>query len=242
MRRARCTEVMAVGIAAATLLMGCADDKPSASPTSAPTTATTVSQVEADRQKAQRVVLTVADVPGFTEDARDPGDDSADLEAAANACVNNHPLLVRLGEHDDARGASSRDFSKGDTVGINNDVTFGESEDEARSALAALSAPTFAACFSNALAAELRKDATLSNVSVTTSKLASLAVGDESVGYRSVARARARGTTLTFTFDFTFIRSGRGFAVLSDFAVNSTFPEADRTRLATTLAARMAAP
>ena len=243
MRRGRCPEVVAACIAAATLLVACGDDKPSASSTTVPPdTPTTISQADADRQKARRVVLTAADLPGFTQDAPEPGDESADLEAAANACVGNNPLLVRLGEADDRRGARSPHFSKGDAVGIGNDVTFGESEDEARAAIAAVGGSTFPACFASALAAELRKDPTLNDVGVNTFHLVSLSVGDQSVGYRCVARARARGAPLTFNFDFTFIRSGRGVAVLSDFAVNGTFPEPDRARLATTIADRMAAP
>ncbi len=244
MGRLRSREVVAVCITAATLLVACGDDKPSVSPTTVPTTtATTISQAEADRQKAQRVVLTAADVPGFTEDApKRGGKDNADLEAAANACVDDNPLLVRLGEDDDPRGAGSPNFRKGDAAGIGNDVTFGENEDEARSAIAALGASTFPGCFSNALATELRKDPTLTNVGVTTAHLPGLTVGDQSLGYRSVARARVKGTPLTFNFDFTFIRSGRGVAVLSDFAVNGTFPEPDRARLATTIADRMAGP
>ena len=241
MRMVRCRQAVALGATAVMLLVACGDDESSAPPTTASTT-TTLSPVEVDKQKGQRVVLTAADVPGFTQDAPDPDDDSPELEAAANACVNNNPLLVRLGEDDDPRGANSPDFSKGEELTVNSGVTFGENEDEARAAMTAAGAATFTTCFSNALTAEFRKDPTFSNVSVTTARLPTLNAGDQSVGYRSTARARVSGQALTFYFDFTFFRVGRAVAVLSGLGFNTQFPEADRSRLVTTMAGRMAAP
>ena len=242
MRTVPCRQIVALCAAAVMLLVACGDDEDSSAPTTAPTTSTTLSQVEVDRQKGQRVVLTAADVPGFTEDAPDPDDDSEELEAAANACVNNDPLLSRLGEDDDPRGASSPDFSQGERFTVNSGVTFAENDDQARAAMTAVSAPSFTGCFSNALAAELRKDPTFTNVSVTTARLPAINAGDQTVGYRSTARARVANQAVTFYFDFTFIRSGRVLSVISGLGFDTPFPEADRSRLATTIAGRMAAP
>jgi hypothetical protein len=233
---------------ATVLLAGCGgggskSSTPSTSPAaSAPASTTTTSQAEADKDKAQRIVLTAADVPGFTVDVANTSTKNADLEAAANACVNNNPLLVRLGEATDPRGARSPDFTMGETLTVGSSATFGETEDEARSAIAALSAPAFTGCFSDALAAELGKNPALTNVTVTTSRLPTVAAGDQSIGYRSTARLRVSGTAVTFYFDFTFVRTGRGVTVLSDVTVGNAYPEADRTRLATVLAGRMAGP
>jgi hypothetical protein len=47
---------------------------------------------------------------------------------------------------------------------------------------------------------------------------------------------------VTFYVDFSFIRSGRGLSVLTLFNVGAPFPDAERTRLATLIAGRMAAP
>lgn len=245
MRMARCRQGMALLVLAAMLLVACGDDggDEASSTTVAPTTPTTVSQIELDKQKAQRVVLTAADLPGFTQDPPDAGDQSADLEAAANACVNNDVLLVRLGEDSDPRGAKSEDFSRGETQSVTSSVTFGENEDQSRASLTAVGAAAFPGCFSNALATELRKDATFSNVSVSTARLPNLTgAGDQSVGWRSTARARVSGQNVTFYFDFTFVRVGRAVSVLSGLGFGTPFPEADRSRLATLLAGRMAAP
>ncbi len=240
MRTVRCRRSLALLVSAIMLLVACGDDESSAPATTVPPS-TTTPQVELDRQKAQRLGLTAADLPGFTM-APDTGGDSADLEAATNACVNNDPLLVRLGEDDDPRGASSADFKRGETLTVHSGVTFGESEDQTRVAMAAIGASSFPGCFSDALTTELRKNATLTDVTVTTTRLPALSVGDESVGYRSTARARVGGQSVTFYFDFTFMRSGRALSVISGLGVNAPFPEADRSRLATTIAGRMAAP
>ena len=242
MRMVRCRRVLALCATAVVLLGACEDGESSAPPTTVPaSTTTTLSQVELDKQKAQQIILTAADLPGFTEDPPDPDDESPELEAAANACVANNPLLVRLGEDDDPRGANSPDFSQGDELSVNSGVTFAENEEEARAAMAAATVSTFDTCFSNALAAELRKDPSFGNVTVTTARLPSLNAGDESVGYRSTARARVSGQTLAFYFDFTFFRVDRAVAVISAFGFDSPFPEADRSRLVTTMAGRMAA-
>ena len=253
MRMARCRQLMALCAAAVVLLSACNGDDSSAPTTTAPSstaptatvppsTTASASQVELDRQKGQRVVLTAADLPGFTMGAPDEDDDSAELEAAANACVNNDRLLTRLGEDDDPRGANSTDFHRSNVLTVNSGVTFGETEDEARTSMTALGAPSFTGCFSNDLAAELRQRPTFTGVSVSTARLPALSAGDQSAGYRSTARAQVSGQSVTFYFDFTFIRSGRVLAVISALGIGTPFPEAERSRLATTVAGRMAAP
>lgn len=237
-------KAVALGLAAVLAFGACGDDGDSASSTTtvAPATTTTLSQVQLDKQKAQRIVLTATDLPGYTQDPPDPSADSPEFEAAANACVNNNPLIVALGTDTDPRGAVSPDFSKGEAVTVSSSVTFGESDDAARSVMADLNAAAFPACFSRAFTTELRKDTTNSNVSVTTTKLPAVNVGEQSVGYRTVARFRTQGTNIVLNIDFTFIRVGRGFASLQDLQATTPFPEAERLRLATALAGRMAAP
>ncbi len=235
---------MAISVVAVMLMVGCGDDKDSSSPTTvAPTTSTTLSQIQVDEQKAQRALLTAADLPGYTVAPPDPDDEnSPEIEADINACLNNNPVIILLGSDTDPRGASSPDFSKGDEITASSTVTFAESDDQAKAAITALSASTFPACFARALTAELRRDSDFTNVSVTTTKLPSLTVGDQSIGFRSVARFRAGGTAVTVNIDSTFIRSGRAVSVLDLSSVGTPFPQAERSRLATVIAGRMAAP
>jgi hypothetical protein len=239
----RLTRWRVAGMAAAVLFTGCGEGESAAPATTvAPATTTTLSQVDLDRQKAQRIVLTAADVPGFTADPPDPVDGSDTLEEQAAPCFNNNRLLVRVGQPSDSRGAASPDFSKGRDIGVGSGVTFAATEDEARSALADIGAASFPACFSKVLSDDLQGAPGVTNVSATTTRLPALAVGDQSVGYRSVLKARSSGTSVTLNFDFTFIRSGRAVAILDAFSTGAPFPTAERSRLATLLAGRMAAP
>jgi hypothetical protein len=237
-------KVAVLGLAAVMVFGACGDDEDSASSTTtvAPATTTTLSQVQLDKAKAQRIVLSATDLPGYTQDPPDPGADSPEFEAAANACVNNNPLIVALGTDTDPRGAVSPDFSKGDTVTVTSSVTFGDTEDAARSVMTDLNAASFPACFSRAFTTELRNDTANSNVSVTTTKLPALNVGDQSVAYRTVARFRTQNTNIVLNVDFTFVRVGRAFGSIQDLQATTPFPDAERLRLATALAGRMAAP
>ena len=233
---------LAVGLAAVLVFGACGDDGDSASSTTtteAPTT--TLSQVQLDKQKAQRVVLAAPDVPGYSQDPPEPDSTSAEFQAAANACVGNNALLVRLGTAGDTRGVEGPVFSKGD-IQVASDVTFGETEDEARTAFAAANAASFPTCFSRAYLAELRTIPALTNHSATTTKLPALTAGDQSVGYRTVGKFRESGTSVTVNLDFTFIRAGRGIASLSVVSSPAVFPEAERSRLATLIAGRLAGP
>jgi hypothetical protein len=241
------TRTAVLGLAAILLLGGCGDDKDekgsSAPPTTVAPATTTLSQIQLDKQKAQRIVLTAADLPGYTQDPPDPSSaGSAEFEAAANACANNSPVYVALGTENDPRGATSPDFSKGDTITVSSAVTFTETEDQARTAMADVGAATFPACFSRAFTAEIRRDPTYTNVSVTTTKLPAITAGDQSLGYRAVVKFRTQGTNATANFDFTLVRVGRAVASVDDYSLTTAFPAAERLRLATLAAARMAAP
>lgn len=234
----------AFGLAAVIAFGACGDDNDSAgsATTVAPATTTTLSQVQLDEQKAQRIVLAATDLPGYAQDPPDTSADSAEFEAAADACVNNNPLIVALGSDNDPRGATSPDFSKGDLITVTSSVTFGDTEDATRSVMADLNAASFPACFSRAFTTQLRTDTTNSNVSVTTTTLPAMNIGDQSVAYRTVARFRTQGTNVVLNIDFTFIRVGRAFGSIQDLQATTPFPEAERLRLATALAGRMAAP
>ena len=241
----RWMRLTAGGLTVMLLFVGCGDDE-SAGPaqtTVPPTTSTTLSQIQLDEQKAERIVLTATDLPGFTADPRDADDeDSPEAEAELAACANNDPVFAQMGEESDPRGAFSPEFKKGETVTVSSAVTFADSEDQAQGAITAFSAPSFPACFSRGFAAELRRDGTFTNVTVNTTKLPAMTVGDQSVGLRSVARLRAGGTAITVYADFIRIRSGRALSGIQIFSAPTPFPDAERIRLATAIAGRMAAP
>lgn len=242
------TRAATLGLAAALFITGCGDDgngedgESSTQTTIAATTSTTLSQAQVDKAKAQRVVLTVADLPGYTMDPPDPTDTST-LGSDAAACINKNAVLARLGDDPDPRGTLGADYSKGEDITVGSAVTFAESEDQARTAFNDLNAASFPSCFSRSFAAELRKqDPTFTNVTVNTTKLPAITVGDQSVGFRNAARLTSSGVNVALTIDFTFIRVGRGVAELDTLTVARQFAPAERLRLATVLAGRMAAP
>ncbi|MCA1670917.1 MAG: hypothetical protein LC799_01485, partial [Actinobacteria bacterium] len=141
-----------LGLAAVLLLGGCGDDNDSSASTTTvpPATTTTLSQAQLDEQKAGRIVLTTADLPGYTVDPPDPSGDNPEFDAAVTACANNNPMIVQLGSDNDPRGARSPDFSKGETVTVSSSVTFADTEDQARSVMTDLNAASFPTCFSRA--------------------------------------------------------------------------------------------
>lgn len=238
---------MAASLMTVVVVFGaCGDDKKdkeSSSPTTAASTTTTLSQIQLDKAKAQRILLTAADLPGYTLSPPDPSSaNSAQFDAAADACVNRNAILAALGEDNDPRGAYTEDFEKGDSLTVSSAATLAETEDQARTAVADASVATVPACLARAITAELKTDATLTNVTVTGSKLPTLTVGDQNVGFRMVAKARTQGQNVTFNTDFTFLRVGRALALLTDSSVTTVLPEAERVRLATVLTGRMAGP
>lgn len=234
-----------IGLVALLLMVGCSDDGESSTATTATTvapTSTTLSQAQLDQAKATRIVLTVADLPGFTMDAPDPADTST-LGTDAAECINNNPVLSQLGDDPDPRGALGADYSKGEEITVGSSVTFADTEDQARSAFTDLSAASFPACFARIFASELRtQDPTFTSVNVNTTRLPAITVGDQSAGFRSVARITSSGVAVTLNVDLTFIRVGRAVAELDTITLGTQFPAAERLRLATALAGRMAAP
>ncbi|MFP5316968.1 MAG: hypothetical protein ACLGI2_01595 [Acidimicrobiia bacterium] len=227
---------LAAALVATVVLAACGGDGESAAPT---TTSTTPSPVQLDKQRAQRAVLSLADLPGYTEDAPDP-DDEDQAVASADECVEANALLLRLGEDDDPRGAASADFGR-EAHTVSSSVTFAETDEEARQAIAVLNRGATITCLSTALTEELRATPGFTNVRVTSSKLPGVTAGDENVGYRLVTRGTAAGQAVTINLEFTFVRVGRGVSVLQSVSETSTFPAADRARLLGLIAGRLAA-
>jgi len=184
------------------------------------------------------VVLTVADVPGFTMEAPDP-DEAGFLP---EACFNGNALLLRIGRDDDPRGALSPDFADSQDAIVGSAVTFAETEDEARAAFTVFEAPSFPPCFAADFAKQMDSLPDFSNVTATTTRLPALTVGDQSIGYRTTLKSRYTGIAVTTYSDVVFVRSGRGVAVVDAVASGTAFSNATRIRLATAVAGRLAAP
>ncbi|MDP9071304.1 MAG: hypothetical protein M3N68_08470 [Actinomycetota bacterium] len=239
----------ALGVAVTMLLVACgggdsSDDKDRATTTAPTTTTTTIPPPAEDKARAERIVLTAADVPGFKADPPDAEEEEAAGDSAYEAfarCVNNNPLAT-AGD-DDPREAESPDFSKGETETVSSSATFAEKEEIASALLTDLTAPAFAGCFDSALAKifEAELGAAAAAVKVSTTPLPAQALGDQSVAYRSVVTVpTGRSSRTTFNIDSTFIRKGRAVGVLVVMRQGSPFRDSERMRLASLMATRMA--
>ena len=216
-------------------------DKDRSTTTAAPTT-TTIPPPAADKARAERIVLTAADVPGFKADPPDPDEDvDASSDEAFARCTNNNPLVV-AGD-DNPRSADSPDFSRGEMETVASSATFAEKEEVATALLTDLSAPAFAGCLEGALAKTFQEalGSGASPVTVSTTRLPDQALADQAVAYRSVATVpTGRTSKLTLNFDTTFIRKGRALGFLLVLKQGSPFRDSERMRLASLIASRMA--
>ena len=220
------------------LLPACGgDDSESSDATTIPPT--TRPTVEADKARAGRIVLTAADLPGYTEDTS-PEEDSDEVDRAFAACVQNDPVLTAE-EDTNPRTVDGADFDKTDEISVSSSATIAETEEQARAALEQLRQQTVLDCLGTAfrreLATSLDPGVTLRNVSVNNLPVA--AAGDEAVGLRILATISAAGQTARVTSDVTAIRRDRAVAFLVTNGVGTPFSESERESLAAKLADRM---
>ena len=213
------------------------DDTESSEATTPPTTARATAEV--DKARAGRIVLTGADLPGYTEDAS-TDEDSPEVDRAFAACVNNDPILTAdAATH--PRTVEGSDFDKTDELSMSSSATIGETEDQARAALVQLRQEAVPDCLARTFREELSRsigsEALLRSVDVES--LSVPTAGDESVGLRLVAVVGAGGQTVRVTSDVTAIRRERAVALLVTTGVNELFPEPERATLADKMAARM---
>jgi hypothetical protein len=212
------------------------DDSDSSDPTTAPTTARATAEV--DKARAGRIVLTAADLPGYTEDVS--AEEDPEVDEAFAACVENDPVLTAQ-PGTNPRTVDGSDFDKSDEQSVSSTATIAETEDQARAAMARLRGQGVLDCLRTTFRDELREtlgsEATLRSVEVD--ELPVSDAGDESVGLRLVATVGVQGQTVRITSDVTAIRRERAVAFLVTNGVNSPFPQAERTGLATKMAGRM---
>lgn len=213
-------------------------DSKSSKTTSAPTTVRATAEV--DKARAGRIVLTGADLPGYTEDASTDVD-SPEVDRAFSACVNNDPILTAEPDTN-PRTVDGSDFDKTDEMSVSSTATIGETEYQARAALAQLRQESVPSCMARTFREELGRsigsEALLRSVDVQNVSVP--AAGDESLGLRLLATVGVANQTVRVTSDVTVIRRERAVAFLVTTGVNEPFPEAERTALADKMAARMA--
>ncbi|HEX2042016.1 MAG TPA: hypothetical protein VHF24_05195 [Acidimicrobiales bacterium] len=221
------------------LLVGCGgDDSESSQPTTAPTSAQPTP--EQDKARAGRIVLTAADLPGYTEDPDSDEDDDDETERVLGGCVQNDPVLT-ADEPESPRTVEGKEFNKGETQSVSSTATIAETQEQAEAALAQLRNQTVLNCLESGarreLAGSVGPGATVQAVSV--SSLPVPTVGDEAVGLRIEATITAQGQTVRVTTDVTAVRRERAVAFLSTTGVRNPFSPSERQALATRMADRM---
>ncbi len=191
----------------------------------------------ADKAKAEQIVLTSADLPGFTAEADDTSDSSAN---PLDACLKNNPLLTN---DEKPRGANGTDFSKDDgNVRVSSGAVLGQTETEARQAFSDLKGALLGQCVKDGLKASIGDGAGagLTVGEVTAESLTTAKVADEVVASRLTVPLEAGGQQLSVFVDLTILRQGRVFAGVFDTSSGSPFPDAERSRLVSLVGQRMA--
>lgn len=190
---------------------------------------------EEDKKRAERMVLTLADLPGFVVDPEEDDGKVSDL----NECVNGNPTWT---EDPKPRGFSSPDFSKDDgNVVVSSGAVLTVEVSEAQKAMADMREALASECLREGLKASVLDgaDSGVSVRSVQTTPQPGPTYGDESVASRTVMQISAPGERLTMNVDFVFLRSGRMLAGVFTLQIGSPFPDAERNRLAALVESRM---
>lgn len=192
-----------------------------------------VPPVAEDKARAERMVLTAADVPGYTQDPADDEDD----DDALDKCVANNPTLIAEPK---PRGAEGPDFSKEEEeLQVGSGVFFAETEAEARKAFRDLEAGMGSQCFKDGLKEAIEEDGDVVVENIKTSSLSELRGVDESEGVRVDIDATADGESVGAYVDLVFVRHGRALGGIFASGTGSPFPEGERDRLANLLARRV---
>jgi len=191
----------------------------------------------ADKAKAEQIVLTSADLPGFTAEPDNKSDSSS--ANPLDACLKNNPLLT---DGEKPRGASGTDFSKEDgNVHVSSGAVLGETKAEARKAFSDLKGALSGQCVKDGLKSSIEDgvDPGLTVGEVSADSLSTSKVADEVVASRLTVPLEANGQQLSVFVDLTILRQGRVFAGVYDTSSGSPFPDAERSRLVSLVGKRM---
>jgi hypothetical protein len=188
-----------------------------------------------DEAAARRVVLTSADLPGYTEEPGDPDERSS----AIDRCVANNPLL---NVEDNPRGASGPDLTMGDNnIQVQSGALFAEKEAEAEEAFSDIQAALSSQCLKDEMRKSVQEavDPDVNVQTVSAQTLPAPGGTDQSVASRVTVPLESGDEQLTVYADLTFLREGRGLAGVFTLQAGSPFPDAERTRLAGVVAERL---
>lgn len=217
---------------------GSAAAKKQASPTTTvpAATTTTLSKAEIDKAKAKSLVLTAADLPGFTTKAPTP-DDNAD---PLNTCARTAPMLSSA--VDSPNDAPGDDFERGAdgavAVGSDGDVL---DPVLASTYLKELAGPSLAACFQRVIKAEIVKGlpkgvtATISVVPGT----APVAGAEQAVSLDIKGKVSGGSVALLIRLRLDVLRKQGAIVSLSYAAFGVPFDQAEHDRLLALLASRL---
>jgi len=213
-------------VAAVVLLAGAACGGGSSAPTA----------VE-DKSKAERIVLTSADLPGYTAQAADPGDKES---SSIDDCIaDNSPLF---GVEDNPRGVEGGDYTKDDgNLRVQSGAAIAEKEADAKKAFADVKDAFGGQCIKDGLKTNITEgaDPGLKVGDVFTSPLPPFKDTDDSEAIRITVPLEAGGERVSVFVDMTILRQGRTLAAVFTFQTGAPFPDADRTRLVSLVADRM---
>jgi hypothetical protein len=165
-----------------------------------------------DKEIATAGVLVAADLPAYTQAARDTSSDAQTLKVAAKlpACKK---LVAFMKATDKSTEVKSDDFSQGQTL-IDNTVTVFPSAAKAKAAVDTYAAAGIPACFGQ-LVGKIAQQAG-GKATGDIKKVRNVAVGDQAVAYEGpVTITESDGSTTTLAFGNLVIRVGRGVAVYS---------------------------
>jgi hypothetical protein len=187
-----------------------------------------------DEETARRIVLTSADLPGFSQEPAVDDNGTAPMDR----CVNDNPLLV--GEN--PRGVDSADFTKDDgNLRVQSGAVLAVKPAEAAKAFTDLTAALSSECLKDAIRDTFTSGAERGVVvrDVSSSPLPKPDVPAESAASRlAVSLERGRERT-TVHVDMTALRSGRVVGGVFTFSMAKPFPDDERIRLTRLVADRM---
>ena len=185
-----------------------------------------------DKAQAERIVLKASDIPGFTVDNEEDGDDGG-----FRACLKDNPTWsVRP----NPRGADS-DFTNDDAVYVSSGALLTAKVPEARKAFADVKAAMSSQCMRDEFKAAIVEDAPpgITVGDVATVPLSMPGLGDESTASRITVDITAGADRDKVYLDLAFMRRGRTVTGIMISEVGAPFAEAERIRLSSVLADRM---
>lgn len=187
-----------------------------------------------DEEAARRIVLTSADLPGFTREPAEEDDPAGPLDR----CVNNNPLFVG----DNPRGVDGDDFTKDDgNLRVQSGAVFAVNESEATKGFADLEGALASQCLRDAMRETLRTslDPGVTVRDVSNAPLAAPNVADQSAASRLTVELEAARERASVIVDLTVLRDGRVVGGVFTFGFQEPFPEAERIRLTRLVGERM---